>query len=367
MPLTTTESTDPAPSRLVPAVDLAGTTRSLPSLTGLRWVAALAIFSLHLGFMHPFTGDAHLLLARLTAGAQSGVSLFFILSGLVLTWSDNPGTRKRVFWRRRFARVYPLYLATLLLTVILGSTFVSTLSVSDPGGLLANVFLINTWSEEWRTTGNPTGWSLGCEAFFYALFPLIIPFARRLGTRGLWAATAIALAVILLLPAVSVALGLSGEYYWSPVSRLPEFVLGILVGRLVRSGAWRGPGVLVSVGLVVAGLAACLRITPPYADVACTVIGYVCLLAALARVDIADRRSVLAGPVAVWLGEVSFAFYLVHYLVLQSAKALWQVDGSIGQGFAFTAVTLVCSVGAAAALHHGVERPAQRWIAGKRR
>jgi peptidoglycan/LPS O-acetylase OafA/YrhL len=367
MPPTSPGSIDPAPPHHVHPIDLAETARSLPSLTGLRWVAAVFVFSLHLGFMQPFDGDLRFLLVRSTAGAQSGVSLFFILSGFVLMWSHRPGTRMRVFWRRRFARVYPLFFGTFLLTVALGSTFVSTLAVSDPGGLIANVLLVHTWWEGWRPTGNPTGWSLGCEAFFYALFPLIVPLARRLETRGLWIASGVTLAVILLLPGATVAIGVSSEYYWSPVTRVPEFVLGILVGLLVRSGAWRGPGVLVSVGLVAAGLVACIKVGAPYSDVACTVVGYACLLAALARVDISGRASVLARPGSVWLGEISFAFYLVHYLVLQSARALWQVDGSIGQGLAFTGLTLVISVGAAAVLHHGVERPAQRWIAGTRR
>src|SRR3954470_17084064 len=77
--------------------------RDLPSLTGLRWVAALLVFAFHsAGYGVLTTSWWHL-----TRFGFIGVSFFFVLSGVVLTWSSRPGQTSRQFYWRRFARIYP--------------------------------------------------------------------------------------------------------------------------------------------------------------------------------------------------------------------------------------------------------------------
>lgn len=90
----------------------------LPSLTGLRWLAALAVFGFHVHVVRYFgTGtDAHVV--RLVVGSGStGVSFFFILSGFVLMWAFTPTASPARFWWRRFCRVYPLHAVTALVAL----------------------------------------------------------------------------------------------------------------------------------------------------------------------------------------------------------------------------------------------------------
>ena len=80
----------------------------LDALTGLRWWAAFMVFLFHMRVFAPLPGP----LAAVFDQGYLGVTFFFVLSGFVLTWAIRPGSRTRDFYQSRFARIYPLYLAT---------------------------------------------------------------------------------------------------------------------------------------------------------------------------------------------------------------------------------------------------------------
>src|SRR4051812_30091043 len=78
----------------------------LDSLTGIRALAAFAVFTHHThSAMLPSAGFGHL-----STQGSSGVAFFFVLSGFVLTWSSRPDDSTASFYRRRIARILPLYL-----------------------------------------------------------------------------------------------------------------------------------------------------------------------------------------------------------------------------------------------------------------
>lgn len=84
-------------------------------MTGLRFVAAGLVVLHHLHTNTPFTPFDRV--GWLLRAGNVSVSFFFVLSGFVLTWSARPDTSPRVFYRRRFARIYPAYAASLLLAL----------------------------------------------------------------------------------------------------------------------------------------------------------------------------------------------------------------------------------------------------------
>jgi peptidoglycan/LPS O-acetylase OafA/YrhL len=72
--------------------------RKLPSLTGLRWVAAMLVFGFHVGTMHVIAEpDYQAAVSRLFTLGLSGVQFFFTLSGFVLVWSARPGDTPLAF------------------------------------------------------------------------------------------------------------------------------------------------------------------------------------------------------------------------------------------------------------------------------
>ncbi|MBZ4321087.1 acyltransferase family protein [Streptomyces huiliensis] len=342
----------------------------LHSLTGLRWYAALLIFCYHFASEQSVAGtrEHRALLRKALVAGPSAVSFFFILSGFVLAWSARPGDSRTGFWWRRFARIYPSHLAGFLLAVAMLLWMGRTL---DPGVALANLTLTQAWvpdRTDWWFGYNGVSWSLCSEALFYLLFPFLMPLFRRLTTTGLRVAVAVGCLAVTLYPLcrdeIGRATGWSAKFtlYIAPPVRLAEFAIGVALALLVRRGAWRGPGVTVSLALCAGAVLWLARQVPNgFHWSACTVVPYTLAVAAVARADAEGRRSVFRDRVHVYLGEVSFAFYLVHEMVIFSANHAFR-----GYRLALVphvVIVFTVSLAGALLLHELVERPGVRALA----
>ncbi|MFD3585500.1 acyltransferase family protein [Streptomyces sp. NPDC058683] len=363
---TTAPSTAPAaapPSRTQPSAPAP----SLPSLTGLRWMAALLVFGLHVHNFRYFGGTGARFMSWGFEAGASGVSFFFVLSGFVLMWSARPGDRAGRFWWRRVARVYPVHLVTLAIALLMALTLPRQPKPTLPQGL-ADVFLVHAWWRPWWQTLDPVSWSLACEAFFYAAFPLLALVLRRLDTRG--ARLLAGLAVL----AVLVLAWTDSHHWWDqpissfPAARLPEFVLGAATARLVLLGRWRGPGLEASLALAIIGYFLVPQVTDEYAATACTIMGFALLIPAAALADLRGLPSLWRRRWLVRLGELSFAFYMVHLLVLRTGTHLLGTRPRFGllTGAAAATVAFAVSLGLSWLLYEGVERPARRLLLRRR-
>jgi peptidoglycan/LPS O-acetylase OafA/YrhL len=322
--------------------------RLLPRLTALRAFAALVVFLFHL-----HAHDIASLPWGVSAIGGTGVAFFFVLSGFVLAWGTAPDLPARTFYRRRFARVYPSDAATLLIAMVV------PLVPGDRSVLaaVANTLTVQAWSfrDEIAYGMNGVSWSLSCEAFFYAVFPLAALVVRRLPRSLSWSLTVVGLLVAT--AAYLVRPGIADHF---PLVRVSEFLLGLVAGISVREG-WR-PRIrgTVAGGVLVLGLIAALAVTARLgAPVTNALVAgpFLVLILHMAGRDIAGRPGWLQWRALVFAGEVSFAFYLVHELVIVNLipllpdRALLQVT-----------VMSVVAVLAAVALHLLVERPCNRWL-----
>jgi peptidoglycan/LPS O-acetylase OafA/YrhL len=333
----------------------------LPSLTGMRWAAALLVFLYHVGRLQYFGQGQGFVVWAFGPGA-AGVSFFFILSGFVLAWTARPGDRPTAFWHRRLARIYPVHLVTAILALVLGLTLVPVLRPTGIAEVAANLFLVSSWKLAWWQALNPVSWSLTCEAFFYALFPLLYLAVRRVSPRVLGSVIVVCAAVVVALPWFY----LQHSHSWSlssfPAVRLPEFVLGVAAGRLVQLGRWRGPGIEASLALTLVGYFLVGQLTDYYQLAAGTVIGLSLLVPAAATADLDGLPSMWRHPWLVRLGEWSFAFYMIHILVMRIGERLFEVHPRLHlpQALGATAAAFLISLGLAWALHELVEKPARR-------
>jgi peptidoglycan/LPS O-acetylase OafA/YrhL len=378
-PVTLTEhpTNDPSGSR-PPA--------TLDTLTGLRFVAALLVFLYHsfveVRFVSGDTGEW--LDSVMDRGGSYGVGFFFVLSGFVLTWSYRPDTSRGLFLRRRLAKIFPNHLVTFVAAILLTISTGTALGVTD---WLPNLFLLQSWWPDplVSSSGNPVSWTLSCELLFYIAFPFLLAAIERIPRRLLWPATV----TVVCLCAGAALVGryvISNEpalpypgfesmsfhqvwfvYFFPPV-RLLDFVLGILVARLVLTGQWVRIGMLPALALAVAGY-----VVSTYSSYLLGVGGIasvwlVPLIASAATADVRGTVSALRGPIWVRLGELSFAFYMVHYLVLtQLRKALGpEWTSSIGVELLVVVLGAGLSLGLAWILHALVERPVTA-LAGRRR
>jgi peptidoglycan/LPS O-acetylase OafA/YrhL len=361
-----------APATTVPAPGTrsreAGAPPPLPSLTGLRWVAALLVFGLHVHNFGYFGGTAGSLVNWAFGAGATGVSFFFVLSGFVLAWSARPGDRAPAFWRRRVARIMPVHLVTAGLALLMAYTLAHQSKPTFVQGL-ANVLLVHSWWRPWWQTLDPVSWSLACEAFFYALFPLLALGLRRTGAR-----TAMAVAGASVLAVLGVAW--VDAHHWLgrpidslPAARLPEFVLGVAVARLVLLDRWRGPGLEASLALAVIGYFLVPQVDPGYRATTCTVVGFALLIPAAATADLRGLPSLWRRRRLVRLGELSFAFYMIHLLVLRAGTNVIGLKPHYGllAGLAVTALAFTLSLGLSWLLYEAVERPARRLLLRGRR
>ncbi|MGW0883451.1 acyltransferase family protein [Streptomyces sp. NPDC002671] len=335
----------------------------LPSLTGLRWMAALLVFGLHVNNFGYFGGGGGRIVFWAFGAGATGVSFFFVLSGFVLTWSARPGDRALGFWRRRIARVYPVHLVTLAVALVMAYTLAHQPRPTAKQAL-ANVLLLHSWWHPWWQTLNPVSWSLACEAFFYASFPLLFLMLRRLGARGSAAVGALAVAAVLVLARADAHDWTTQSLYSFPAARLPEFVLGAVTARLVVLGRWRGPGLEASLALAIIGYFLVPQVTPGYSATVCTLAGFVLLIPAAAIADLQGLPSLWRYRLVVRLGELSFAFYMIHLLVLRAGTHLLGNKPHFGvlAGLAVTAVAFTVSLALSWVLYEAVERPARRLL-----
>lgn len=335
--------------------------------------AALLIFFYHFGVEDTFFGTTRSRdqVWHLTYGGISAVSFFYLLSGFVLAWSARPGAGKARFWWRRFAKIYPSHLATFLLAVAFTVWIGGQLRLPVAA---ANLTLTQAWvpnSREYWFGFNGVSWSLSCEAFFYLCFPFAVALVRRLSPRGRWGVVLGGNVFVVLFPLVLGWLGLlpaikpSYPVYMLPATRLVEFVIGVALALLVKEGHWRGPGITVSSALALAALIWGVHLVPEAMHYsACTIVPYTMLVAAAARADLRGTRSAFRQRHMVYLGEASFAFYLVHELVMFTGNQVMKHHPPVATVPNLVAVFSVALVGAFA-LHEFVEKPCQRLLTSR--
>ncbi|MFF9512481.1 acyltransferase family protein [Streptomyces sp. NPDC014724] len=342
----------------------ASQTSALPSLTGMRWAAAFVVFVYHVRNFGYFRGESARIVDWAFGAGATGVSFFFILSGFVLAWSARPGDSARAFWRRRLARIYPVHLVTAATALVLAVTLVPGLRPSGPAETGANLLLVSSWNPHWWQALNPVSWSLTCEAFFYAAFPVLYAGLLRFSPRGLAALAMSCTGAVIFLPWVNLSFNLGWTLYSFPLARFPEFVLGAAIGRLVQIGQWRGPGSEGAMGLTLIGYFLAHQLPGGASYAAFTVIGLSCLIPAAALNDLRGAPSLWRQPWLVRLGEWSFAFYMIHLLVMRAAEQLLGENPALETEPALALTIAVCTVslGLSWALYRWVEQPGRRWI-----
>jgi peptidoglycan/LPS O-acetylase OafA/YrhL len=350
---------------------------SLPALTALRFFAALAIFILHARLLLP---AAHWAPVKPSAFHLAvGVSFFFVLSGFILTYNYleelRQPTRRGVwnFYAARWARIYPVHVLGCLAFLPVAYSQLTAL----PSNVMVDVvtghgFLWHAFLPGLSVKGNalnPPSWSLSAEWFFYLCLPLLIP-ALTTGSRARRAT----LLVVALTPWMVALAGTAKLFampewftpYRYPPVRIVDFVAGVLLGIYWRHRnttiAAAPPSVaratFAELGAILffAGCAwAFVRATSTLSEViAAAWVGvyippFLLLIWVFARGRGLVSKMLATRPL-VYLGEISYAFYMLHWAVLTYAREYGERTGlnTRGTGWRWViciAVTVVVSAG----------------------
>jgi peptidoglycan/LPS O-acetylase OafA/YrhL len=166
----------------------------ISTLTGLRFVAAFLVFIFHINRRTKLSFLPWPVYNIVSHGAF-GVTVFFVLSGFLLTYSHTKdfttgelrnAQHYRRFMYKRLARIYPAYLAGLLLFTGVCALFGQRpqLRLLVPNLLMVQA-AIPSISMLWYSSGS---WSVSIEVFFYLFFPLLLPLLLRIRqARTVWA------------------------------------------------------------------------------------------------------------------------------------------------------------------------------------
>jgi peptidoglycan/LPS O-acetylase OafA/YrhL len=172
-----------------------GKTRSLyfNNLDGLRFIAFFYVFLFHSFFTTPdslTTNAVYALLHFLTANGDLGVSLFFVLSGFLITLlllqeERTTGTINiRFFYIRRVLRIWPLYYLTLffgfaLFPLLLRSNGIPFTETANPLSYLFFLGNFDIINREPASSSLAVLWSVAIEEQFYLFWPLLLQLFKR--------------------------------------------------------------------------------------------------------------------------------------------------------------------------------------------
>jgi len=160
----------------------------IPALTGVRAMAAYLVFISH--YCYVFDDVFPQIVQRFFGEFHIGVSVFFVLSGFLITFRYYKNFHLTTDWfkqylKNRVARIYPMYF--LLTLAAFGYFFITR----DPdanvtGGfphpialIIMNVTFVRGFFFQFWNTGIAQGWSLTVEECFYFSAPIIFLIAKR--------------------------------------------------------------------------------------------------------------------------------------------------------------------------------------------
>nr|WP_301286276.1 acyltransferase [Serratia nevei] len=359
----------------------------LDALTALRFFAAAMIV---IGHGHALFGSLGI---ATNFSLSQGVSFFFTLSGFILAYNyrslpDMKSVKR--FIVARFARIWPLHIATLIIWLALITPNIThdlNPSIDTIAKLIINTTLLQSWSftAPWILSFNGVAWSISTEAFFYIVFAFIsinykkaFPIAIMLSLISL--ATFIFIATKLDLSQADGTPGFTmfSVLYTNPVVRIFEFLFGVFCAKLFFKSKDLTIKISCAKWLFLELLSIAMSIYAVYIAARPSLIydslgsgasyyfyksgiwlawGFLILTFALSSGPISKMLSIKP---MIFLGEISFALYLVHMIIFNIFYYNYERVEALGIAGVFI-FWFVC-IASSSILHILIEKPCRKFI-----
>tara|TARA_Y100000590_G_scaffold213192_1_gene241531 strand:- start:28784 stop:29896 length:1113 start_codon:yes stop_codon:yes gene_type:complete len=308
-------------------------------LESLRGVAALAVAIYHVKDIStsPITDNLFI------ENSDTMVDFFFVLSGFVIayTYLDRINDFRSLvnFKIKRFLRLYPLHLITLLGFLIIEiakyaleafagiSSNVAPFSTNNLSSFISNLFLFHSFTEP-TVTFNAPSWSISTEFYTYLVFGLVVLFSTILNNKFrpflLFIVMAVSAYLVFIFDAMEEFVGVA------MFRCMYSFFLGTLIFYLFEKIKVTTP-LLISLGLILFTIwAVC------YPEIVPKII--LPILFALVVFSLVTSKTntlirFLNYKHLVFLGTVSYGIYMIHYGVWwvyhQSLRFLFNFETQI--------------------------------------
>ena len=279
-----------------------------------------------------------------------GVEVFFVISGFVIAMTVSRCGSAAEFGWRRFARLYPAYVACAAVTF--AAMWAAGPAVFKVSWLDALANLTMAAPHLGRAFVDGAYWSLLVEVKFYAA--VAVCFAL-LGQR-FW----IGMAGFALVGAAASLARPDGAATWLIAPYMPLFLLGMAGWLWTAPRRGRAALACVVVAAVTYG-ATSGYLVDVVASPALRPWAHVAILApSLLMLGLLTLKPLNLGPLG-YLGRCSYSLYLLHQKI--GVTIIGLLTPFMADGAAIVVAVLVCGLGAAA-MYEGVEKPAQRWLTG---
>ena len=347
--------------------------RYSPPLDGIRAVAILAVLLFHIS-------------PAALSGGFTGVDVFFVLSGFLITSIILHDLREgcfsfREFYLRRVQRLLPNVVVTVFAVLLLWTIFMPSAATSQAAhhGIwtifnLSNFYIYNNLGGYWGSAAESSPlthtWSLGIEEQFYMLFPGFLLLLARFQPRRVRMWLIVATVVSFGLCLYGTPTHPTATFYLLP-TRVWELLIGAVLAAHLTPLRYKGDqqrstlGVNILEGIGLAGLGMILlgfiRINDGSGFP-----GMVSLLptagTGLLLFSIVDEKTRLAGVLShslmVRIGKLSYSIYLWHWPLITLGKSLAilygkpQIYGAVAGGVVGVLLGWIVYV--------GVEQPLRR-------